>query len=175
MAFLRSLRLFGESIPKTTFFTSVPCAAAGRSSFSPSVGLLSRSCFERFYNRPAWKSRQSEIFQTGASESRALTASIPRKSYLLYGTAGLAAGLMLAGVFADGRRTTSSARTYPSEVKTRVHSAYTYLLGSIASTAGVATYMFKSGLAARIMSLNPWVSLGGRYVMRSSLLRSNVI
>ena len=46
-----------------------------------------------------------------------------------------------------------------------MHSAYTYLLGSVASTAGMATYMFKSGFAARIMSLNPWVSLGGSLVL----------
>jgi FtsH-binding integral membrane protein len=84
---------------------------------------------------------------------------------LMYGAAGAAAGLMLLGVFADGNRGQRDVTAYTSIEKSRIHATYSYLLGGVVSTGAIATAMFRAGFAARMLSMNPWVMLGGSLVL----------
>jgi len=145
--------------PKTSTFMSYSRAGQNLSNFIIPLRSFDKSLFLRSYNRPSWK---RSVVDTLENES---SAGISRKNFLLYGAAGVVAGAMLFGVFADGGRTRQDAGSYTSIEKARIHATYSYLLGGLATTAAISTVMFRTGYAARLLALNPWVALGGSLLL----------
>eukprot|EP00124_Ichthyophonus_hoferi_P002551 Ihof_evm3s178 gene=Ihof_evmTU3s178 len=62
----------------------------------------------------------------------------------------------------EGQHTTQG--TYPSYVSERITKTYGYVAGGLGLTAGVATYIFRSGLYYRLMNVNPYAMLIGTAV-----------
>ena len=156
-----SFSSYSRVSPKANAFMSyAPRSGSGFSTFLVPLRSFDKSLITRAYNRPAWKSRS--VLETVESESTIPAAHLSKKSLLLYGAAGAAAGLMLMGLVADGNREHRDATTYTSIEKSRIHATYSYLLGGIGSTAAFATAMFRTGFAQRMLTMNPWVVLGGR-------------
>eukprot|EP00009_Paramoeba_aestuarina_P001049 CAMPEP_0201516122 /NCGR_PEP_ID=MMETSP0161_2-20130828/7523_1 /ASSEMBLY_ACC=CAM_ASM_000251 /TAXON_ID=180227 /ORGANISM="Neoparamoeba aestuarina, Strain SoJaBio B1-5/56/2" /LENGTH=336 /DNA_ID=CAMNT_0047913141 /DNA_START=43 /DNA_END=1050 /DNA_ORIENTATION=- len=103
------------------------------------------SLTQRFYNRPT-QYNQLAPQTTGATK------------YLKYGAMGAGAGLVIN--MASGMMSAPTADAYRQVARQRIATTYSYLFGSCAVTAGLATMMYRNGMAAYLMGMNQWVYLG---------------
>lgn len=92
------------------------------------------------------------------TRSRSVTTAGPSSRLLLYTAIGAGAGVLaMTAVQAATRATDSSADTFSDPVKRRLTGTYGYLAGSLATTAAAAGFLFRSGVATRMMGMNPIV------------------
>ena len=129
---------------------------AGKKSVSPTIIPLTRGAYAPLRSSNPTRQYHSELLQARQNGG---------KSAMFYGAAGVGAGLLLIALFADGKSTTTSAvQGYSDDVRARINATYGYLAAGVGFTAAAATAMFRSGVAARMMMMNPWVLLGGSMV-----------
>eukprot|EP00211_Chloroparvula_japonica_P007337 CAMPEP_0119131684 /NCGR_PEP_ID=MMETSP1310-20130426/10520_1 /TAXON_ID=464262 /ORGANISM="Genus nov. species nov., Strain RCC2339" /LENGTH=332 /DNA_ID=CAMNT_0007122275 /DNA_START=106 /DNA_END=1104 /DNA_ORIENTATION=- len=116
---------------------------------------------------PAVRQVGKKFFSDSATATRSSTS---KRDLILYGGAGAVAGVLLLGIMADGSSKSSSVvvdhpqTMYSTTARKRISATYAYLAGGIGYTAAAATAMFRSGIAYKMMQMNPWLLLGGSLV-----------
>ncbi len=93
--------------------------------------------------------------------SRGSSLAQPRipNSTLLYVGVGAGVGVLAIAAIQSVASTDakSDRSTFASPVRRRLHYTYGYLTASLAGTAGAAAMLFRSGVAHRLMAVNPIV------------------
>lgn len=87
-------------------------------------------------------------------------AQQPTVSQQLWRVAGIGALCGIGAVALDGLRESAAPGAYPSYVTERITKTYGYVVGTLGMTAGVATYIMRSGMYYRLASVSPLMMLG---------------
>ena len=135
--------------------------ALQRGAMAPS---LHRTTLMKSALRPQFRSLAHQA-GSGGGGLGALRLSPAAKGFVggaaLLGLLGV--GMLGSRAITDGSTTgfDPSVDTWSVEVQERVNSTFAWLGGGVATTAVAATAMWRSGLIARLASVNPWVLFFG--------------
>lgn len=113
------------------------------------------------FSRSFARSLRSPLATSSLARSGSSSSSTLRN--LAFGAGAGIVGVAVIGLVSDSvtnsatEAASSSSTSFKDPVKRRLRGAYGYVAASLAGTAVAAGYFFRSGLAYRVMSMNPIV------------------
>eukprot|EP00123_Amoebidium_parasiticum_P012449 comp21362_c1_seq1/m.29339 comp21362_c1_seq1/g.29339 ORF comp21362_c1_seq1/g.29339 comp21362_c1_seq1/m.29339 type:complete len:332 (-) comp21362_c1_seq1:278-1273(-) len=162
MVLLSNMRLFAArqcvGVPVRSIFTAARSKAAKPSHVQFTPKLVSIPA------RPQQPSTLTAVRWARGSYPRTQVQTVQATPMAtqLWRLAGAGAVVGLGATALSGLQGgTRQGATYPSYVSERIAKTYGYVVGGLGLTAGVATYIFRSGLYYRLMNVNPWVMMIG--------------